>query len=269
MATTWEYASSRIGSVEPETKAIAKEIFTAAQKAGHDIWFMWGKSGGTGEHSTGLAIDYMVRNHAGGQFVRDYIWTNRARLRLKHVIWEQHITSTVYRPGVVVKMEDRGNSTANHMDHVHALNFAGAYRPPVVAPPKPPVKTVSQIADEVIAGKWGNGDERKRKLTAAGYNPAVIQAEVNRKLGLKPAPVPKRTLYWNKSKALSGNDVLALQKGLRRVFPLYAGSLKLDGVFGAATDKAVREFQRRAFISSTGQVGPITRATLARYGVQL
>ena len=30
------------------------------------------------------------------------------------------------------------------------------------------------------AGKWGNGDDRKKKLQAAGYNYAAVQAEVNR-----------------------------------------------------------------------------------------
>lgn len=41
-------------------------------------------------------------------------------------------------------------------------------------------KTVAEIAKEVIQGKWGNGDERRRRLTAAGYDYAEVQAEVNR-----------------------------------------------------------------------------------------
>lgn len=47
-------------------------------------------------------------------------------------------------------------------------------------------KTNEQIADEVIAGKWGNGDERKKRLIAAGYNYNEVQAIVNKKLA-KPA----------------------------------------------------------------------------------
>lgn len=43
-------------------------------------------------------------------------------------------------------------------------------------------KTISQIADEVIAGKWGNGDARKNALTAAGYNYSEVQAAVNAKV---------------------------------------------------------------------------------------
>lgn len=43
-------------------------------------------------------------------------------------------------------------------------------------------KTVTEIAAEVIAGKWGNGTDRKTKLTASGYNYDEVQAEVNKLL---------------------------------------------------------------------------------------
>ena len=40
-------------------------------------------------------------------------------------------------------------------------------------------KTTDDIAKEVILGLWGNGDERKTRLTKAGYNYSVIQKRVN------------------------------------------------------------------------------------------
>ena len=40
-------------------------------------------------------------------------------------------------------------------------------------------KSVDEIAKEVIRGDWGNGEERKQKLTAAGYDYSVIQKKVN------------------------------------------------------------------------------------------
>lgn len=43
-------------------------------------------------------------------------------------------------------------------------------------------KTNTEIAKEVIAGKWGNGSERKKKLTAAGYDYDTIQNLVNKQL---------------------------------------------------------------------------------------
>lgn len=43
-------------------------------------------------------------------------------------------------------------------------------------------KDLNAIADEVIAGKWGNGEDRKNRLTQAGYNYSEVQALVNQKL---------------------------------------------------------------------------------------
>ena len=40
-------------------------------------------------------------------------------------------------------------------------------------------KSVTEIAKEVIAGKWGTGDTRKQKLQAAGYNYSEVQSKVN------------------------------------------------------------------------------------------
>ena len=45
--------------------------------------------------------------------------------------------------------------------------------------PKYNAKTISQIAREVIAGQWGNGNVRKTKLTAAGYDYKAVQQKVN------------------------------------------------------------------------------------------
>lgn len=51
-------------------------------------------------------------------------------------------------------------------------------------PEKPAAKKKSNttIAKEVIAGKWGNGTARKKKLTEAGYDYAAIQKLVNQML---------------------------------------------------------------------------------------
>lgn len=40
-------------------------------------------------------------------------------------------------------------------------------------------KTIDQIAKEVIQGKWGNGADRKNRLTQAGYNYAEVSKRVN------------------------------------------------------------------------------------------
>ena len=43
-------------------------------------------------------------------------------------------------------------------------------------------KTVDDIAIEVMAGLWGNDEERRQRLTAAGYDPEEVRVVVNQKI---------------------------------------------------------------------------------------
>ena len=52
------------------------------------------------------------------------------------------------------------------------------------------VKSIDDLAQEVLAGKWGSGDTRKQKLTNAGYNYDIIQKRVN-ELVVKPTDTKK------------------------------------------------------------------------------
>ena len=66
---------------------------------------------------------------------------------------------------------------------------------PTPAPsPKPtpsPKKSNTEIAKEVIQGKWGNGAERKKRLEDAGYDYAAVQKEVERLLAKQKKPAKK------------------------------------------------------------------------------
>ena len=44
---------------------------------------------------------------------------------------------------------------------------------------QPSLKSIDEIAKEVIQGKWGNGATRATKLTQAGYDPKAVQNRVN------------------------------------------------------------------------------------------
>lgn len=44
---------------------------------------------------------------------------------------------------------------------------------------KPSTKTINELAREVIAGKWGTGQNRKDRLTKAGYDYKAVQKRVN------------------------------------------------------------------------------------------
>lgn len=61
------------------------------------------------------------------------------------------------------------------------------------------------IANEVIQGKWGNGSERKQRLTKAGYNFSEVQKRVNEILGYSSNP--KKTY-----KVVSGDNLSKISK---------------------------------------------------------
>lgn len=52
-------------------------------------------------------------------------------------------------------------------------------------------KSVDEVADEVIAGQWGNGEDRKNALSNAGYDYSAVQNRVNEKLGAGTATPSK------------------------------------------------------------------------------
>ena len=69
-------------------------------------------------------------------------------------------------------------------------------------PVNPTKKTIDELAREVINGKWGNGADRKARLTSAGYNYQEVQNRVNQILA------PKIVYYTVKS----GDTLSAIAK---------------------------------------------------------
>lgn len=68
-------------------------------------------------------------------------------------------------------------------------------------PAPSPKKSNEEVADEVLAGKWGNNPERRERLASAGYDYNAIQDAVNRKVGNPVAP--------RKSNEVIADEVLA------------------------------------------------------------
>ena len=67
-------------------------------------------------------------------------------------------------------------------------------------------KSIDTIADEVIAGKWGNGNNRKTNLENAGYNYQEVQNKVNEKLGVSTSSKKSNETIANEViKGLWGN----------------------------------------------------------------
>lgn len=97
-------------------------------------------------------------------------------------------------------------------------------------PVKPQLKPIEQIANEVIAGQWGNGSDRKKRLTDAGYNYDAVQKAVNQKMNAKKQTahvyyVVKRgdTLSGIASKYGTTWQKLQAMNGIRNPNKIYPG----------------------------------------------
>lgn len=64
-------------------------------------------------------------------------------------------------------------------------------------------KSVDELAKEVINGNWGNGADRKNRLTQAGYNYSEVQAKVNEILLGKSNSSSSKTYIVKKGDTLS------------------------------------------------------------------
>ena len=101
--------------------------------------------------------------------------------------------------------------------------------------PAPARKSEDAIAADVIAGKWGNGQDRVNRLKQAGYNPASIQAKVNAKLGAaKPAARTYTVRAGDNLSAIAAKygttyQALAAKNGIANPNLIYPGQvLKID-----------------------------------------
>ncbi len=64
-------------------------------------------------------------------------------------------------------------------------------------PSAPARKSVDELAQEVLAGKWGTGNDRKSRLESAGYNYSEVQNRVNQLCGVKTSSKPATSTSSN------------------------------------------------------------------------
>lgn len=90
-----------------------------------------------------------------------------------------------------------------------------------------PSKTVKELAQEVINGKWGNGEDRKTKLTKAGYDYDAVQKKVNELLNAKKEVVytvqKGDTLTYIANKFGTSVDALVKKNGIKNKNLIYVG----------------------------------------------
>ena len=103
-----------------------------------------------------------------------------------------------------------------------------------------PSKTIEQVAKDVIAGKYGNGDERKKKIEAEGYNYNVVQNKVNELL--KASSTPKKTVDQIAREVIAGkwgNGDTRKQKITSAGYDYNAVQAKVNQLLGGSNKKSI------------------------------
>lgn len=128
-------------------------------------------------------------------------------------------------------------------------------------------KTIDQLVQEVLAGDWGTGAERRKNLEAAGYDYNTVQKAVNAYLQPKTTTTTKKeeTVMVELRvlrQGMTGNDVRQAMLALKDRGYYTAIIPKSDNEFGPKMYKAVIAFQKAEGITADGIVGKVTWSRL-------
>ena len=118
------------------------------------------------------------------------------------------------------------------------------------------ITTPSDIFDEKLT-QGIKAFQQERGLTATG----VINEITARSLEEARFKLGDRVLSLNSASIMRGDDVSNLQD---RLIQMGFNCGKVDGIFGANTERAVKEFQKSVGITSDGKCGPATLISLMR-----
>ena len=119
---------------------------------------------------------YTAGVYANPSFMECYYDKNR--LIGKYDIWLAHWTNS---PDVPSKYDYGQTMWQWGIDKIDGFDIDGdiCFVDYAAKSPNKQKKSVDELAHEVLDGKWGNGDERKKRLTDAGYDYYSVQKRVN------------------------------------------------------------------------------------------
>lgn len=145
-----------VGLITSMNRAFCENIYAAGYKAG----FYYNE-------------DYRLRKLDMDALAGYYRWHARYKdsISVECDLWQYSASGTV--DGINGRVD---------MDYLVNEELLPDQEPAYVTPVN---KTTREVAEEVIDGLWGNGSERKNKLTAAGYDYDKVQKAVNDLLGMK------------------------------------------------------------------------------------
>ena len=137
----------------------------------------------------------------------------------------------------------------------------GYGRPPYDTKESGDDKTIEEIAQEVLNGKWGNGATRKSNLEKAGYDYSEVQEAVNKLLGNKTSTTPTPTPAPSKPTTTKVTTPKTIKECQQYLNQTYSAGLSVDGIYGPATKKAiVKAVQKAIGTTADGIFGANSKA---------
>jgi len=162
----WEIQNG-ILQIKRKNDTMSRQVFVLAPDSGLigiPKKLTQGAENNAAENSTGWEVVYFLNGAIG---VGDYVKI------------ESETVTGFFR---VHTVEHDGDNLEGDWLSTAQLYEIAVQSPPAAAPAAPAAekKSDADLAREVIAGKWGNGQDRINRLTAAGYNYSAVQSLVNK-----------------------------------------------------------------------------------------
>lgn len=179
--------------------------------------YAWAVGNKAGNQST-ISIEMANATLAPGWTVADATWKGAARLAgwlffkvvgarptKDNLHYHHHWSSTACAGPYMDKIYSKVLAEAQAA--YDSFKSTKPSTPSSPRPSSPAKKSITDVAKDVLIGKYGNGPERVRKLLAAHYDPKKVQAEVDRLMNPVPrGPKPIRQVADEVYRGLWGND---------------------------------------------------------------
>lgn len=169
-------------------------------------------------------LGYIAGYYTNYDYSRNYIDTNKLASYRKWFAW---YNPTLDEKGCFMWQYSSSGRVDGVAGNVDVNELIGEMKENSSAAPKTETKSNTEIAREVIEGKWGNGYTRKNRLTKAGYDYEAIQDIVNQMLNTATSEVyivkEGDTLSEIAERYETTVSALAAKNNIRNVNKIYIG----------------------------------------------
>lgn len=209
-------------------------------------------------------LGYFVGVYANLNWFRNHIETNRLNAYTKWLAcWSSAKPNFPWNAFDLWQNSNNGNIAGKRVDtdfcfrdfpaEIKARGLNGFPKSGSDTPKEPenPKKTVDELANEVIRGEWGNGEERRKRLTEAGYDYAAVQNRVNELAGKKPVEKPSDKIKVGDTVTVTDPIIYGTNKKFKEYYKKYTvmelnGSRAVIGVKGVVTAAINVKYLRKA-----------------------